>query len=360
LLVEKWPFFALSAVFCGLAIFAQSASKALVSLAHHALDMRLNNAARAYADYLLKTVYPANLAIFYPPQLTISWFALVVAVALLALISVAAWRLRRRLPCLLMGWFWFVGMLVPVIGLVQVGDQLDADRYTYLPSIGLFIAVVFGLAAVVAARRIRVLVWAPVVVLALVGCLWRTTQELGFWQDSETLFARAVVTTRDNFIALNNLGSILLQRGKIDDAIDRLRQAVQIEPGNAKAQNNLGLALVRLGRFDQAEPCYRKAIEVNPRYVQAYENLGFVYLQSGRLREAIATFREVTEIDSSDAKAFNDLGVAYMKSGRVDEGADAFRRAVGLQPTHARFRNNLGNALLQQGRAAEAMGYLER
>jgi Flp pilus assembly protein TadD len=355
---EKWPFFALSAVFCGIAMFAQAQSKALISLTNLPWKFRLYNAAMAYADYLLKTLYPANLAVFYPPPETISWTALGVVVVMLAIISWAVWRARQLSPHLLMGWLWFVGMLVPVIGLIQVGDQLDADRYTYLPCIGLFTAVVFGLAEIVASRHIKALVWGPVAVLTLVGCLWSTTLQLRYWQDGETLFAHAVSVTPNNTLALNNLGAILLQRGKTEEAVNRLTQAVELQPGNAWAQNNLGLALVKVGRFDEAELNYRKALELNPRYLKAHENLGGLYLQTGRLDAAISSFQAAMEIEPLDAKSFNDLGVAFMKSGRAEEGANSFRRAVGIEPNNARYRRNLGNALLRKGDVEEAKQYL--
>jgi Flp pilus assembly protein TadD len=148
-----------------------------------------------------------------------------------------------------------------------------------------------------------------------------------------------------------------LQRGKIDEAINRLAQAVELQPGDAWAQNNLGLALVKVGRFDEAELSYRKALELNPRYLKAHENLGSLYLQTGRLDAAISSFQAATEIEP-DAKSFNDLGVAFMKSGRTEDGADSFRRAVGIEPNNARYRRNLGNALLRKGDAEEAKQYL--
>lgn len=358
LVFEKLPFFALSAVFCAVAVFAQGQSEALISLGSLPLPVRLYHAAIAYADYIVKTVYPVNLAVFYPPEKALSWFKLSGALVLLALVSWAVWRARRRKPYLLVGWLWFLGMLVPVIGLVQVGDQLSADRYTYLPSIGLFVAAVFGIADIVVARGVKALIWGPAALLALIGCSWGTIWQLRFWQDSETLFTRALRVTSSNSVALNNLGAALLQRGKIDEAIDRLKQAVQSQPGNAKAENNLGLALVKVGRFEEAEHCYRQALELSPRYVQAHENLARVYLQTGRLDAAIASLQAATAIEPSDAKSFNDLGVAFMKSGRMNEGSDSFRRAVGLEPNNAVYRKNLANSLLQQGRLDEAKALL--
>jgi Flp pilus assembly protein TadD len=357
LLIEKWPLFALSALFCWLTVFAQSASKAVASFAHYPVDMRLKNVVLAYGEYLLKTVYPTNLAVFYPLPRTTSRPALLGVLAVLVLISWAAWHFKRRRPWLLMGWFWFVGMLVPVSGLVQVGDQFFADRYTYLPSIGLCVAVVFGLAEWVAFARIRVLIASSLAACVLAGCLWSTTRELAFWKDSDTLFTRALAVTHNNFVALNNLGAVLLRRGQTDEAIDLLKQAVVVAPADAEAQNNLGLTLVKLGQLEQAEPYYRNAIQVNPRYRQAYENLGSVYLQTKRLDQAIASLKAAIAIQPS-AKALNDLGVACMRSGRAAEGLESFRQAVNIEPGNAQYRRNLGLALAEKGKFDEAMQYV--
>jgi Flp pilus assembly protein TadD len=360
LLVEKWPFFALSAGFCGVALWAQARSEALLPLARYPLAARLQNPPLAYVVYLLKTVYPVDLAYFYPPPKVTSWLATVGAGAVLAGLSWAAWHLRRRKPCLLAGWLWFVGMLVPVIGVVQVGDQFVADRYTYLPSIGLGLGVVFALADVVIASRAKVMVWGCLAVLMLAGCLWATTRQLRSWRDSAALFSHAVGVTRDNSVALTNLGALLLKQGQVEDAIDRFRQAAEIAPANDVAQNNLGLALARRGRFDEAVAHYQRAVALNPRYLQAYENLGAALLQAGHFEQAIASLQQATALQPSDARAFNDLGVALMRSGHAPEALSAFQKAVDLEPSSARFRNNLGNALLQLGRADEARLLLTR
>jgi protein O-mannosyl-transferase len=358
LMLEKWPFFALSAVSAAVTSIAQHHAGAMIQMQDYPMRFRLEHAVLGYGEYLVKTVFPANLAIFYPVPRTTSWLAVLASGAALVLISWLVWRERRRKPFWMTGWFWFLGMLVPVIGLVKVGDQFIADRYTYLPSIGLFVGIVFSLAGLIAKRRVKPVLWASVAAVVLAGCLAGTARQLGFWQNTETLFVRALAVTKDNAVVHNNLGGTLLQKGRVDEAMEHFKQALAIDPNYARSKKNLGLCLVRLGRLDEAAACFQQALELDPRSVDALENLATLHLRSGRMDEAMGYLRQARELQPSSSKAFNNLGVEFLQTGRLDEAAKAFQRAVDLQPFNGQARNNLAYVLLQQGRVDEAISHL--
>ncbi|MGD0253772.1 MAG: tetratricopeptide repeat protein, partial [Verrucomicrobiota bacterium] len=225
LALEKWPFFLLTAISCVVTFFAQRGGDAVVSLAKVSLRYRLENAPVAAVRYLLKMIRPADLAVIYPMPDKIPALAVAAAVTALILISAVAWLVRRRSPYLLVGWLWFLGTLVPVIGLVQVGGAALADRYTYLPSIGLFIAAAFGLRDLADRFRFLKIPVAVAASLMLAGCLMLTENQLRCWRDSQTLFAHAVAVTKDNDIAHINLGVALEQQGKLDEALAEYREA---------------------------------------------------------------------------------------------------------------------------------------
>jgi Flp pilus assembly protein TadD len=311
----------------------------------------------ALAFYLFKTVVPINLGSEHgrTPQWVMShgWsyavWALPVGLLVFCFVN------RKRRPIAWLGSLMFVTFLLPVLGLVPFahqGQSTVADRYAYLPIIGIALVVADAVAAVQSNLAVRA-VAAVIVVLAILSF-----NQSRYWVDN-TAFLRHTIDINPNVaFAHNNLGNILVKQARVDEAIEQFNKALEFDPADAKAHNNLGLALVRLGRLDQAESHYRKAVELNPRYFKAYENLGAVYLQTERLDEAIASLKAALEIQPAEAKALNDLGVAFMQSGRAADGLDAFQRAVGLEPVNARYRKNLGSALLQQGRPDEAGSYL--
>ena len=200
-ILEKWPFFALAAASCVVTFVAQQRGEAVAPLEKYPLSSRIENAAVAYVKYLFNSVYPVNLAVIYPLPKEIPWVQVVGAMMVLAVISWVIWRARRQRPYLLTGWLWYLGMLVPVVGLVQVGLQSMADRYTYLPLIGVFIGVVFGLGDLAKKLRLKSTVLILVAVFVLAGCLFATARQLRFWRDGETLFERALAVTKDNPIA---------------------------------------------------------------------------------------------------------------------------------------------------------------
>ena len=307
LLREKWPFFALAAASCVVTFVAQKRGESVAPLEAYPLSARIANAAVAYVKYLVNSVCPVNLAVIYPLPKEIPWVEVVGAIMVLAVITSVIWQARRRQPYWVTGWLWYLGMLVPVVGLVQVGRQAMADRYTYLPLIGVFIGMVFGLGDLAKKLRLNPTMMISVAGIVLAGCLFATARQLQYWQDSETLFERALAVTKNNPVAQNNLGSALLQKGNVDEAIVHFQKALQINPAYAEAHNNLGVALFKQGNVDEAISHFQMALQTKLDNAEACYNLGNALLQKGRVDEAISHYQKALQIKPDYVGAENNL-----------------------------------------------------
>ena len=318
----------------------------------------------------------------------------VLSLVLLAGISAGVFVLRRRCPCFLTGWLWYLIMLVPVIGIVQVGAQARADRYTYLPQIGLYLMLTWAAADLCAGWRHRRVVLgggSAVILAALIFCARAQT---AYWRNSESLWTHTLACTSDNVVAHNNLGDALfkkgkvdeamvhypkgaanqarlrgspqqprqrlLQKGKVDEAIAHYQKALQINPDYAEAHNNLGNALLQKGQVDEAIAHFQKALQINPDNAEAHNNLGNALLQKGKVDEAIAHYQKALQIKPDNAEARYNLGNALLQKGRVDEAMAHFQKALQIKPDYAEAHNNLGNALLQKGRVDEAIAHYQK
>jgi tetratricopeptide (TPR) repeat protein len=360
---EKLPLFALAAAVSVLTVVAQRSAGALAAtLASTPLAYRAGNAAISYVTYLWKTVWPTGLAVFYPAPAHLSaWDALGAALVLVS-ISVAVAVAWRRRPFLAVGWLWFLGTLVPVIGLVRQGDQAMADRFTYLPAIGLYVMVAWGALSVPGLRRNGALRTAgPGAMLAtaaaatLVALLVVTAAQIPHWQNSLALFSHAVAVTRDNHVAHSNLGIALTERGRHDEAMAHYARAVAIAPGYAKAHLNLGRALARAGRGPEAEAEYAEAVRLDPGSAVAAYNLGLARAERGALDAAIAEYRRALAIEPRYAKAANNLGWALAAKGDASAAVAAYERALAIDPALVAAHNNLAVTLADLGRMDEAI-----
>ena len=354
LLREKWPFFLLSGVSCGVTYLSQRA-EAVQSLERYPLDLRMGNALLSYGRYLLKAICPMDMAIIYPFPKQLSWADVGLATVALVIISWLVWRSRGRCPCLLVGWLWFVGTLVPVIGLVQVGHQAMADRYTYFPLIGIFVGVVYGITELAGRLRLRSALVAVIGILMLGGCLLGTENQLRFWRDDETLFAHAVAVTKNNVLARLHLGDALGRQGRLDEALAQFQDVLRFDPNNAEAHLNAGTALSQMGQMDEAIAHFQKALEIRPDFAPAQYNIGTILFQNGRVDEAIMSFRKALEIRPDYTDALCNLGAAFLQKGRLDEAIEQYQKAVAIEPDSAEAHNNLGYALLQRGQVREAI-----
>ncbi len=332
LLVEKIPFFLLAAISCVVSFLAQRQGEAVVSLAKVSLRYRLENAPVAVGRYLLKMIWPADLAVFYPLPDKIPAFAVTAAVAALILISAGAWRARRRSPYWLVGWLWFLGTLVPVAGLVQVGGAALADRYTYIPSIGLFLAVAFGLQDLACRFRFLKIPVAVVAGLVLAGCLLLTENQLRYWHDTRALFAHAAAVTENNDIAHVNLGVELDQQGKWGEALAEYREAERLAPKRYQVHNNLGNLLANMGKTDEALAEYREAVRLNPELPLLHDGLGSVLAGLGRFGEAMNEFTNAARLDPAYPWPHFEMGKTLLKQGRDAGAIDQLREALRIDP----------------------------
>ncbi len=353
LVFEKAPFFIMAAGSSVVTLVVQRHGGAVsTSLT---FSERVANALVSYIRYLGKTVWPANLSVLYPhPGHWPFWEVAGCAVLLVTILAIVTLTARKR-PYLGVGWFWFMGSLVPVIGLVQVGIQSMADRYTYAPLIGLFILVVWGLAEVVERRPGLRLVMATVAVLSLVVCACVTAHQIKFWHDSEALFKRAVDVTANNYLAYNNLGFYLSGKGKIDQAKANYRKSIEINPLYADALNSLGYALAGEKKFLDAIPYYETALRTSPNHPEIHNNLGNALSELGRISEAIEHYAIVLKQQPDHADAHNNLGIALAMQGKLDEAISHFRLAMRAKPDYAGAHSNLGNALAVQHKTGEAI-----
>ena len=352
---EKIPFFALAAVMSVVTFVAQKQGGAVKAVEYLPLGARFGNALISYCRYLGKMFWPTDLAVFYPHPGYWPLGEVLLAGVMLSSISVLLFVKRGRYPYLLMGWLWFVGTLVPVIGLVQVGGQAMADRFTYVPSLGVLILTIWGTHGLTRGRRHQAIVLALAGSAVIVLCLALTRQQLGYWKDSETLFGHAVKVTKNNYIAYNNIGDALLNQGRIDEAMGQFQEAIRINPDDAEAHYNFGTALLKKSQTGEAINQFQEAIRLKPNYAEAHNNLGTALLNQGQIEQAVSQFQEAIRLKSDYAEAHFNLGVALFNQGQTENAVSQFQEAIRLKPDYAEAHINLGVALLKQGRIGGAI-----
>jgi Tfp pilus assembly protein PilF len=355
LVAEKIPFFLLSAISCVVTFVVQQKSGAVASLVRISFAGRIENMFVSYGRYLGKTFWPSHLAVLYPYP--IHWDAGLVIFSLLLVIglSVAAAGLGRRFPFVFTGWFWFVGTLVPVIGLVQVGNQSMADRYTYVPLIGIFIVVVWGGNELCTSRHLPKSVAGILAAILLAACGLRAKDQIGHWQNSGTLFRHALAVTQNNSIAWNNLGTYLSSQRQTTEAMDCYTKSLQINPDNPDALYNLGNAFARLGNWDDAINNYKRALQIIPNQPDILDNLGFAFAARRQFAEATPCFEAALKLNPDSAEAHNNFAAVLFIQKRFDEASRHYREAIRLMPDNPQFHSNLGDVLVKQGQTAEAV-----
>jgi Tfp pilus assembly protein PilF len=346
LLVEKIPFFVVAGALSVITIVMQRKEGAMSMVIP--LVGRVENAVVSYFRYIGKTFYPHNLAFFYPYEFGRVYVAIVLA-PLLLVVSVLVIYSGRQRPYLLTGWFWFVGTLVPVIGLIQVGEQAAADRYTYIPSIGLLLALVWGVHDLTQHWQLqRSILGVFAAALALV-CAMETREQIKIWKNDETLFTHAIAVTRKNYIAYNNLGATFERQGRWEEAAAQFRQAIAEKPDYARAHKNLGVVFERQGQPGRAIEEYREAMRLNPNYDEPHCALGTLLNTQGRVDEAVAEFQQALRLKPDYADAHFNLASIYGRKGLVDDAIREYRAVVDVQPNRADVHNNLGVALDNKG-----------
>jgi tetratricopeptide (TPR) repeat protein len=392
---EKVPFFVLAAVSGVITFLAQHNVGTVAGIDILPLKYRFANVFLSYARYIGKLFVPQNLAVFYPPDIhTFKPWQVAMYILLFILITILVILFGRNRKFLPVGWFWFIGTLVPVIGLVQVGAQAYADRYTYIPYIGLFIMLAWGLPDFLSKLPQRKIILGPlmIIVLATLGIL--AHRQVGFWKNGLTLFSHAIEVTQNNVVAHDELGNAYLRLGRYQDAIESYKRSIKIKPDYAESHYNLGVSYLNIGRFQDAlESCmravkikpdyaeaynglgtvylnigrfqdalesYRQAIKIRPDYAEAHYNLGVIYDKLGRWQDSIEAYKQAIKIKADFTGAYNNLGVAYLNIGSFQQALESCRQAINIEPDYAEALNNLGNAYLGLGRYQEAIEAYQR
>ncbi len=357
IIIEKLPLIGLAAASSAITVVAQRSAGAVRDVAAIGFVDRIANAAISYWTYLAKAVWPVNLAAFYPfgsPSLAIAVLAAGGLVAVSALVFIK----RRSVPFVFVGWFWYVGTLVPVIGLVQVGNQAMADRYTYVPLIGIFVAIAWGLPELL--RRWQtprlILPVATAIVVAVLVPVARA--QVATWHDSETLWKHAVAATEDNYFAHGALGAALEARQDHDGAEREFEAALRLKPDLADVHNDLGSQLAARGRLDAALPHFRQAVALDPRFAEARHNLGMALWQTAAVPEAITQFSEALRINPDLPRTHTALGRILAANGRIADALPHFLAAARLAPDALEMQYNAALALATVGRKDEARLYL--
>jgi len=387
---EKVPFFILSTIASVVTYLVQQRGGAVSTLEEIPFDARVTNSIVSYVSYIGKMIWPADLAVFYPhPGMLPLWQVLGAAVFLL-IVTLIVLRMARSFPYVAVGWLWYLGTMVPVIGIVQVGMQGMADRYTYVPFIGLFIMAAWTIPDLAKKWPSRIYVFTLSAGIILSSLTYATWTYLQSWQNTVTIFQHALKTTRNNFIAHfnmgdalhgdkgrideaiahyaealriepnnpvvhNSLGNALSSKGKLDEAIVHYVSAIRIKPDYAAAYNHLGLALFRQGKIDEAVINITKAIKIDPRMAEAYNSMGAVSLAQGKPEQAIVNFTRAVQIKPNDMEAHYNIGIISASQGKFDQAVVHFREAVRIKPDSAKAHNNLGSVLVLQGKTKEAI-----
>jgi len=356
LLLEKTPYFALAAASSIVTFLAQRSGGAVSALDVYPVKIRIANALVSYVSYIGQMVWPRGLAVFYPhPGTHLPGWHAVGAGLLLACISIAVIRAARRHPYLAVGWLWYLGTLVPVIGLVQVGAQAMADRYTYVPLIGLFVIIAWSIPDLLAGNHYRKIVLSMAVgtvLLALTVSSWLQVQH---WKNNLTLFKHALKVTAKNYVAHDSLGNALAQQGKVEEAIDHYYEALKIKPNLVNLHNNLGVALLEQRKVKEAMSHYDIALRLNADYAETYNNFGVAWFTVGEFDKAIAHYHEALRLDPAYGKAHNNMGNALVEHGRFEEAILHYSKALETKVHYPEAHNNLGVALAQQGKLNEAI-----
>ncbi len=392
---EKVPFFVLAAASSVVTFIVQQRYGTVVHPTVVSLNVRIANALVSYLKYIVMMFWPGNLAVLYPHLINMlpKWQ---IIVAVLFLLGVSVWVIycRKTYKYFLFGWLWYLVTLVPVIGLVQVGRQALADRYTYIPLTGLFVIIAWGVPDLLSKFRFRKIVLVTAAGLTLVPLSICTRLQLRYWRDGLSLFEHAFKITENNYVmgtnyaeellrdkrydeaiamfnkvlrinpkyyaAHHDLGAALQMQGKFEEALTHYQKALQLRPDNAKTYNNVGVIYHLQGKLTESVRCQRRALQFNPRYYEAHNDLGATLQLQGKIEEAISHYRMSLEIKPDYVTANNNLGRALMKQGKLDEAAVCFIEVLRTKPNYPDAHSDLGSVFLQQGKFDSAVAHLKK
>lgn len=343
LVCEKIPLLLLSAFSVFMTIYAAGPAQSISDLERVPFAARLGNMTTAYLLYLKKMIWPMDLHIFYPLTQYPAW-QIIASLLILASITVFVLFYYRRLPFLVVGWLWYLGVLVPVIGLVQVGEQSMADRYAYVPFIGLFLMISWGAHAAAGSTAVRkaLPVAAAFIIILFAAATFR---QVPTWQDTSSLFNDALKKDTDNYLAHQTLGKEADKKCDFGQALSHYKRAIELKPGTARIYIDAGYTFIKMGNRTEAYKCFETALKLDAFSSDAHYNLGQFHLEENRLEESISFFSKAIELKPDFLDAYNNLGIAYVKKGNFDEGIDNFKKVLRISPLHNEARKNLEIAL---------------
>jgi len=348
LVLEKIPLLILSAGSSFMTYLAQRQGGAVMDLARYSLGARLGNALVSYVRYIGKMFWPGGLAVYYPYNPILTW-EIAGACLILAAISIGVFKVRKSRPYLAWGWLWYIITLIPVIGIVQVGGQSMADRYTYMPLIGLFVMIVWSI------ERLDKKTLAPIGALILGALMIGTWHQVGYWKSDLILFEHAAAVTKNNTVALCDVGLMLAREGKLKESFGQLSKALEIDPDCFDAHVNMANTLILMGRKDEALDHYRKALEIRPRNPKAMLGMANLLVAREGLDAAIARYDDILQASPNDADTHYNLGLALHAKGENEEAASHFRQAIEIKPRFTEAYFQLGSMLAGQGYPDEAI-----
>lgn len=343
--IEKVPLLCLTVISSFITFTVQEKSGAMDALEHVTFSHRLGNAFVSYCQYSFRMVWPENLAVLYPYNENLTWGSVFISSFFLIFVSGYALLRFRKYPWFFVGWFWFLGTLVPVIGIVQVGSQAMADRYTYIPSIGFFIIISYFLAKGIMIFQInnKYIVAFTLVITLILSCA--TRKQVNYWKNGETLFSRTIEVTDNNYIAHHNLGYKLYSRGDLSKAIVHYEKAISLKPDYLLAHLNYGIVLAELGEHEKAIEHYKQALNIEPDYALAHYNLANEYYRSQYTKLAIYHYFQSVRIDQSIFEAYYYLGTLFMSQGKHEEAVELFKKALEINPDYKDAQHALTSSL---------------
>ena len=360
LLLEKIPLFAIAAASCVITFIAQAHGGTVRTFTDAPVTLRLSNALVSYAKYILLTFWPNDLGVYYPfaPEGIPAWQITGAALLLIGITVLCVFQWKTR-PYLIVGWLWFVGTLVPVIGLVQVGGQTMADRYFYIPSVGLFIAIVFGVANIAETPRVARSLSVATIAAVLLVLATLTNAQVHRWRDSTTLFQHTLAVTPPNLPIEYNLAHVLGEQGRYDEAAAHFQNALQVKPDFFDGLLNMGVTRAQQGQTAEAIEYYQRAVAVQPNSAKAHAELGVALAKQNRTEAALDELSKASDLAPNDADVHTNLGLVLARAGKVQEAIDELHQAVWFKPDSAEAHNNLGLVLLASGKARESIPEFE-
>lgn len=359
IIFEKIPFLLFAGASCAATLFSQRLF--LNPMGNLSLMERLGNAAIAAVIYLRQLVWPSGLCVFYPyPRHSLPLPQVLLAMLFVVSASAAAFMWRRKYPYIFTGWFWFLGMLVPVSGIIQVGEQAHADRYTYLPQIGLYILATWFIADALFKWRHRRVVVGTAMICSILTLTWLAWKQTGYWRDSRALWVHAIAVNPQNDTAHVSLCDLDLREHHLKEAIVHARRAVEIRPDSTDAHSRLAIVLSELGQNEEASVHFQKALETHQIRPRLHYNIGTLLLNSGHLDKAIAEFKKELQIQPEFVEAQNNLGIALTSKGDLDDALTHFQKAMELDPQLSKVHHNIAMILLRQGHPDQAIAHLEK